>query len=619
MKTNLYTRSLLLLSTLLFVMSCKQQPKEVKQHAVPEWSKHVVWYQIFPERFRNGDASNDPRPKDMYAASNFFKTPEDWKITPWTQDWYQEDEWAKQLSDDFYSNLQLRRYGGDLQGVLDKVDYLRDLGITAVYFNPLNDAPSLHKYDARNYHHIDVNFGPDPEGDLAIMATENPNDPSTWKWTSADLLFLKVVEALHKNGIRVILDYSWNHTGVEFWAWKDVVQNQANSAYKDWYAVEKFDDPNTSENEFDYKGWLNIKSLPEWKKIDTDRPHRNGFPFEGNLVEGVKKHVFAVTKRWLKPDGNLAKGLDGFRLDVADHIPMGFWREYRTFVKNINPEAYLVGEIWWQDWPDKLMNPTPYLKGDIFDGIMFYQVYKPARYFFAKTDYEINAKQLRDSLMYQWRRLDQDLIQAMMNTASTHDAPRLLSSFANKGKYKYQAKPNDNPAYITGKPDAETYQRVKLYLVHQFTIPGAPHIWNGEEMGMWGGDDPDCRKPLWWPDYQFEAENRNNIQKIEAVYDEVGFNQEVFDFYKKLIQIRNDHELLHTAPINFVVAEGKWLSYKRSIKDEEILVCFNVGEAPATFKLDRGKTYNNLLDETSVTYTDTIDLPPLTAVILLRK
>jgi glycosidase len=138
-------------------------------------------------------------------------------------------------------------------------------------------------------------------------------------------------------------------------------------------------------------------------------------------------------------------------------------------------------------------------------------------------------------------------------------------------------------------------------------------------MGMWGGDDPDCRKPLWWPDYQFEAENRNNIQKIEAVYDEVGFNQEVFDFYKKLIQIRNDHELLHTAPINFVVAEGKWLSYKRSIKDEEILVCFNVGEAPATFKLDRGKTYNNLLDETSVTYTDTIDLPPLTAVILLRK
>lgn len=607
------------LTFLFLAMSCETPKKEVNQIVVPEWTKHVVWYQIFPERFRNGDSSNDPRPKDMYAASNFFITPDDWEVTPWTQDWYKQDKWAEKLSDDFYSNLQLRRYGGDLQGVLDKVDYLKELGITAVYFNPLNDAPSLHKYDARNYHHIDVNFGPDPEGDLAIMATENPNDPSTWQWTSADLLFLELVEALHKNGIRVILDYSWNHTGVEFWAWKDVVKNQANSAYKDWYAVEKFDDPSTDGNEFDYKGWLNIKSLPEWKKINTDRPHRNGFPFEGNLVEGVKKHVFAVTQRWLKPDGDLSKGLDGFRLDVADHIPMGFWREYRTFVKNINPDAYLVGEIWWQDWPDKLMNPTPYLKGDVFDGIMFYQLYKPARYFFAKTDYDIHAKQLKDSLMYQWRRLDPKVTQAMMNTSSTHDAPRLLTSFANKGKYKYKAKPNDDPAYITGKPDAETYQRVKLYLIHQFTIPGAPHIWNGEEMGMWGGDDPDTRKPLWWPDYQFESENRNNIQKVEPQYDAVGFNQEVFDFYKKLIQIRNDQELLQTAPINFVVADGKLLSYKRVEEDKEILVCFNAGETPATFKLDRGKTYDNLLDDDSITYNEKIDLPPLTAVILLRK
>lgn len=607
------------LTFLFLAMSCETPKKEVNQIVVPEWTKHVVWYQIFPERFRNGDSSNDPRPKDMYAASNFFITPDDWEVTLWTQDWYKQDKWAEKLSDDFYSNLQLRRYGGDLQGVIDKVDYLKELGITAVYFNPLNDAPSLHKYDARNYHHIDVNFGPDPEGDLAIMATENPNDPSTWQWTSADLLFLELVEALHKNGIRVILDYSWNHTGVEFWAWKDVVKNQANSAYKDWYAVEKFDDPSTDGNEFDYKGWLNIKSLPEWKKINTDRPHRNGFPFEGNLVEGVKKHVFAVTQRWLKPDGDLSKGLDGFRLDVADHIPMGFWREYRTFVKNINPDAYLVGEIWWQDWPDKLMNPTPYLKGDVFDGIMFYQLYKPARYFFAKTDYDIHAKQLKDSLMYQWRRLDPKVTQAMMNTSSTHDAPRLLTSFANKGKYKYKAKPNDDPAYITGKPDAETYQRVKLYLIHQFTIPGAPHIWNGEEMGMWGGDDPDTRKPLWWPDYQFESENRNNIQKVEPQYDEVGFNQEVFDFYKKLIQIRNDQELLQTAPINFVVADGKLLSYKRVEEDKEILVCFNAGETPATFKLDRGKTYDNLLDDDSITYNEKIDLPPLTAVILLRK
>ena len=140
----------------------------------------------------------------------------------------------------FYGGLQLRRFGGDLQGVLDKLDYLQELGITAIYFNPINDAPSLHKYDARNYRHVDVNFGPDPKGDNEIIASENPNDPTTWKWTSADKMFLKLVDELHQRNIRVILDYSWNHTGVEFWVWKDIVKNQENSAYKDWYDIKSF-------------------------------------------------------------------------------------------------------------------------------------------------------------------------------------------------------------------------------------------------------------------------------------------------------------------------------------------------------------------------------------------
>ena len=155
---------------------------------------------------------------------------------------------------DFYANLQLRRYGGDLQGVLNKLDYLKELGITAIYFNPLNDAPSLHKYDARNFRHIDVTFGPDPRGDMEIIASEIPDDPTTWKWTAADKMFLQVIEEAHKRNIKVVLDYSWNHTGVEFWAWKDVVKNQEQSKYKDWYIINSFDDPATEENEFNYEG-----------------------------------------------------------------------------------------------------------------------------------------------------------------------------------------------------------------------------------------------------------------------------------------------------------------------------------------------------------------------------
>ena len=140
----------------------------------------------------------------------------------------------------FYETVHMRRYGGDLQGVIDQLDYLADLGINAIYFNPVNDSPSLHKYDVRNYHHVDIFFGPDPQGDAALIATEDPADPSTWVWTSADKLFLELIEQARQRGIRVIMDYSWNHTGIAFWAWKDVLERQQASPYADWYRIDSF-------------------------------------------------------------------------------------------------------------------------------------------------------------------------------------------------------------------------------------------------------------------------------------------------------------------------------------------------------------------------------------------
>ena len=583
----------------------------------PEWAKNVIWYQIFVERFNNGDPSNDPTAETTTVANMKIVPPKGWKISSWTSNWFERQPWEQDAKQGFNSVIQSRRYGGDLQGVLNKLDYLQELGITAIYFNPLNDAPSLHKYDARNYHHIDVNFGPDPEGDIKLMASEDPGNPATWKWTSADKLFLKLVDELHKRGIRVIVDYSWNHTGTNFWAWLDILKNQEKSKYKDWYEISSFDNPDTPENEFKYNGWGGYGYLPELKKVNLTTPRIHGLPYEGNIQEGPKKHIFDVTRRWLAPDGDVSKGIDGYRLDVAEQIGLGFWRDYRKYVKSINPDAYLIGEIWWQKWPDVLMNPAPYMQGDVFDAVMFYQVYKPARSFFNNSQDEINARQLRDSLERQWNNIPGKNEYAMMNVAATHDAPRLLTDFYNKNRYKFKANPEENPAYKTGKPDKEAYQRTRLYLIHVFTTLGSPQIWNGDEMGMWGADDPNCRKPLMWPELKMEKETRNNFQPGVKAYDKIRFDKNQFEFYKKLIQIRKENPVLSLGEFSFTVNEGKKLGYTRSDGKDEILVLFNLEDQQSDFRLPEGN-FTDLLSGKNYG-NGNIRLKPMKAVILKKS
>ena len=585
-KVNIALILIIFLSMSAFNIS--QKPS--RSQGPPEWSKNVIWYQIFVERFNNGDKSNDPTPATISTPTASFPVPDDWAITPWTSDWYTQEDWAVKTGKSLKETFQHRRYGGDLQGIFDKLDYLTDLGVTAIYLNPVNDAPSLHKYDARNYHHIDINFGPDPTGDIAIIASENPADPSTWKWTSADKMFLKLIDEFHKRGIKVIVDYSWNHTGVLFWAWQDLIKNQQKSVYKDWYEVRSFDNPKTPENEFTYQGWLNIRSLPELRKTNVKIARVSGHPYEGDINEGAKKHIFDVTRRWLAPDGNVSAGIDGFRLDVADQVPMGFWRDYRTFVKSVNQEAYLVGEIWWEKWPDTFMDPAPYANPDIFDAVMYYQAYRPARGFFAGGKPKANAKQFSELLMHEWNLLKKPFLYSMMNVNATHDSPRLLSDFENKGKYKYHANPYEDTAYITGKPSAETYARVKLYLLHQYTSIGSPHIWNGDEFGMWGGDDPDERKPLWWEEFTFDPETRTNVKPGKKIYDNVGFNREMFNYYKKLITIRKENPVLSNGKFDFIKAEGNTLIYKRENKNEIIYTLFNLDKKRTIpYSLGKGK------------------------------
>jgi len=565
----------------------------------PAWAKQAIWYQIFVERFNNGDKTNDQKIENTIVENMNIIPPKGWKTSEWTGDWFGKDEWMKGSDKSFSDLLQYRRYGGDLQGVLEKLDYLQELGINAIYLNPINDAPSLHKYDARHYHHVDINFGPDPEGDLKIMAQENPADPNTWQWTAADKLFLKLVNECHQRDIKVIMDYSWNHTGTIFWAWLDILKNQSASAYKDWYNISSFDDPATPENEFKYDGWYGNAYMPEFRKTEIKGERIGGKPYEGNIDDGAKQHIFDVTRRWLAPNGDLSKGIDGYRLDVAEQIGLAFWRDYRKFVRSVKDDAYLIGEIWWEKWPNVLMDPTPYMHGDMFDAVMFYQVYRPARYFFANTNHSIDARQLKDSLQYHWNKLDKQNLKAMMNVSSSHDAPRLLTDFYNPNNYKYHANPNENPAYKTGKPDKESYARLRLYLIHLFTTVGAPQIWNGEEMGMWGADDPYGRKPLMWKEMKFEPENRNNISKQKPVYDKVRFDQATFNFYKKLIQIRKENPVLVDGETDFLLTEGKKLVYKRHTDTSEIIVVFNLEAKTQTVQL-ADRNYVDLITGKSI-------------------
>jgi glycosidase len=618
---------------LILVTACNTRQKPVTQDlsSVPAWSKEAIWYQIFVERFRNGDTTNDPTPADM-QGSYPGELPPDWKITPWGQDWYSHEPWLDKVkADGFYSKIQARRYGGDLQGVLDKIDYLHSLGITAIYFNPLNDSPSLHKYDASNYAHIDRNFGPDPIGDAAIMDAETHDDPLTWKFTSADSLFLTVIKECHKKGIRVIMDYSWNHTGRSFWALNDIRTSGQESKYADWYTITQFDDRATKEDEFKYQGWGgNNPWMPVFKK-DIVPPDDSVMPFEGNLhSSSLKQHIFDVTKRWLDPDndGNPSEGVDGFRLDVAGEIPMGFWRDYRKVVRSVNPDAYLIGEIWWLEWPDKLFDPEVYLEGDQFDAIMNYRWFRVARGFFAQAEPVLNATGFMNEIGRISKGIGIQNLQAMMNVSSTHDSPRLSTSFYNKGMDKYNAKPSDDPEYKINKPDERTRLEQIMLLIHQFTFIGAPQIWNGEESGMWGADDPDCRKPLIWDDIVYEDEKANFKPDKTRPVDAVKTDTALRSFYKRLSLMRRNNPVLIYGDLRFTLADDRnmVLAYSRLMAEIEIDVVFNRSDSTRIINIPviTDGDFEDLLSPGGEVYRSNgrkieISLEPLTGIVLRRQ
>ncbi len=558
------------------LVSCKSDIS-LLQHPQPSWIADAVFYQIFPERFRNGNPLNDPDKKSLYGSYP-HDTTSAWHISPWTSDWYELQPWERENGKGFWYNAQRRRYGGDLQGVLEKLDYLCDLGVNAIYFNPLFEAPSLHKYDASTYIHIDDNFGPDPAKDREIVRTENPADPRTWRWTTADSLFLKLVQEAHKRHMRVILDGVFNHAGMTFWAFEDVKKNGPKSPYKDWFTIYAWDDPHTPQNEFKYKGWMGVPELPEFRED------------ENGLIPPIRNHIFAIVVRWMDPDGDgdPSDGIDGWRLDVAEMIHHNFWKDFRILVKALNPQAYIVGEIFWEDWANnKLMNPAPWLKGDEFDGVMNYQwAALMTRYFIDKKK-KISASAFARRLGELDERYAYPFRYQQLNLMDSHDTDRLASNIVNPDLfYDKNVSPKDNPDYDVRKPNARERQRQKLIAMFQFTYPGAPMLYYGTESGMWGADDPDCRKPMVWDDLQYQPEKANVGKKPRPV-DSVKFDYDLFYFYKKLIHLRKAEIALRRGSFEVVEANDRKdvLVVRRKFENEEILLLFNNSEHEQTVTL----------------------------------
>ncbi|MBI4535259.1 MAG: alpha-glucosidase C-terminal domain-containing protein [Ignavibacteriae bacterium] len=526
-----------------------------------------MWYQIFPERFRNGDRKNDPTVTDILGSWP-HEDPKAWHVSKWTGDWYELQSWEDADNKGFYYRAQQRRYGGDLQGVLDKLDYISDLGITAIYFNPLFESPSLHKYDATLYHHIDNNFGPDPEGDRKIWESEDPADPSTWKWTAADRLFLKLIEEIHKRGMKIIIDGVFNHVGVTFWAFRDVKEKGERSLYKDWFIIKKWDDPSTPQDEFDYAGWSGVRDLPEL------RENENG------LVAGPREHVQHIVNRWMDPnaDGDPTDGIDGWRLDVAEMVAIPFWRDFRKWVRAVNPDAYLVGEVWWEDWNNGVMfNAAPWLQGDVFDAVMNYRWARETGRFFKDRKNKISATELDRRLAAIRGDYPEDVNYVLMNLMDSHDTDRLSSQIVNSDThYDKHVNLNDNPDYDVRKPTVDELRTQQLIALFQMTYVGAPTVYYGTEAGMWGADDPDERKPMLWADMKFDNESHHPFGKARP--DDVNeFNADMFQHYKKLISIRRTNPALAIGTYTPLVADdtNDVLAFLSSYESQHIVVVVN--------------------------------------------
>ncbi len=553
----------------------------------PEWSRDAIWYQILPERFYNGDLDNDPTKESLYGVWP-WEYQSDWQVSPWTADWYYFQPWEEANGQHFRYQFQIRRYGGDLQGILVKLDYLQEIGINAIYLNPIFQSPSSHKYGAETYRHVDRFFGPDPGGDLQIMKEENPVDPATWRWTAADRLFLELINEIHRRNMHIIIDGVFNHVGLTFWAFQDVIKQRENSPYYNWFNIQGSAGADLSHlNEFqtlpdfflgdnsepiEYTGY--VADLPAFRQ-DSDGP-----------VKPVRDHLHNIIRRWGDPngDGDPSDGIDGWRLDVAERIQLNFWKTFHTWVKEINPDAYITGEIWWENYWDNIQfNAAPWLEEGVFDAVMNYRFGDAMFKFFLDEKQQITPSELDDILNTIRFDYHPETAYVLQNLLDSHDMERLASAAANSDRWMDHGNNLQyNPDFKIGPPDQTGWSKVKAILAFQFTYPGSPYIYYGDEVGMWGADDPDCRKPMVWAEFEYADETTHPCERLpDCSYrrdrDKVDINQDILSTYKALIKIRNEYSALTQGTYQTVLTadETGLFAFRRIYNNEIILAVFN--------------------------------------------
>lgn len=505
--------------------------------STPDWAKGAVMYQIFTDRFYNGDKSNDVETNEYYYIGDYSQ-----RVTNW---------------DKYPANMGVREfYGGDLQGVMDKLDYLQDLGVEVVYFNPLFVSPSNHKYDIQDYDYIDPHYGKivDDGGEVLPNGVTDNSQATKYKKRTTGLknleasneLFIKLVEELHRRGMKVILDGVFNHCG-SFNKWMDrerIYEGEedyepgayvsADSPYRSYFRFFKEGPENWPYNA-NYDGWWGHDTLPKLNYEDSVK---------------LENYILYIGRKWVSPPYNV----DGWRLDVAADLGRSneynheFWQKFRRAVKDANPNALILAEHYG--------DPSDWLKGDEWDTVMNYDAFmEPVTWFL--TGMEKHSDEAREELLgnidnfigsmaHHMSNMLTPSLQVAMNELSNHDHSRFLTRTNHRvGRLSYAgaeaASAGINPGIM------------REAVVIQMTWPGAPTVYYGDEAGVCGFTDPDNRRTYPWGKEDLE----------------------MLDFHKRMICIHKAYPLLAKGSLEFLWNDHQGLSYGRFSDSEQIIVIIN--------------------------------------------
>ncbi len=502
---------------------------------VPAWAKGAVMYQIYVDRFCNGDPTNDVETGEYHYIGD--KTV---KVTDWGK---------------YPAQMGVREfYGGDLQGVLNKMDYLQDLGVDVIYFNPLFVSPSNHKYDIQDYDHIDPHFGKivDDKGDLLKegqsenrLATKYINRVTNKaNLEASDALFAKVVSEAHKRGMKVIMDGVFNHCG-SFNKWLDRERIYENAAgYEKGAYVAKESPYNNYFHFYDGEKWPYNPSYDGWWGHDT-LPKLN---YEAS--KELTDYILYIGKKWVSPPFNA----DGWRLDVAadlGHTPEynhNFWKLFRNAVKEANPNAIILAEHYG--------DPKSWLRGDEWDTVMNYDAFmEPLTWFLTgmqkhsddyREDLLGNADCFFQAMTHHGSSFTNGSLQIAMNELSNHDHSRFLTRTNRKVGRIHTLGPE---AANEGIDKAVMREAVLV----QMTWPGAPTIYYGDEAGVCGFTDPDNRRT-----YPWGKEDKELIQ-----------------FHKDMIHVHKTCKEFLTGSLKHVVSDYNVIGYGRFNKEAQSLIVVN--------------------------------------------